>query len=502
MTDFSITSLSRNDIAGIWGSNLSNEWDYIQTNVPAQIVWTDDGFSRLAYAYSLSQQRTLYHRPQEEWETPTRTRQGYAFDANGNFYVDILLESGHLPQGYMKQTVQGIGTYTINGDIVTLNYNSLVVTNYNDLNNHYTVNTATDQELATLSNGRYFRMVLGDEYNAPRMIPLVRQADGSFIPSPDNPDGFAAERQPISGSIDPNSAPPIQGSLRNDFLPGTRSRDLIAGRDGNDVIIGDRSVDVLEGGAGSDRFVFTSPDPSSADIIKDFNPIEDILAVKTPAFGGLASNSFINSNQFEVGSRATRAQTRFVYNPASGDVLFDADGSQGGATVKIATVARNLNVSYTNFYAYQDLNLVRGIGKPTYVPGTGGRDPITGNVGNDRLVGTSGNDFLDGGAGNDRLSSGNGDDILRGGEGNDVMKGGKGRDIFVLETGPGRDVIRDFRDRQDKLGLLPGMNFKKLDIEQRGNRTIISMGNDVLAILRGVKESQITAADFTQVNLG
>lgn len=133
---------------------------------------------------------------------------------------------------------------------------------------------------------------------------------------------------------------------------------------------------------------------------------------------------------------------------------------------------------------------------------TPGNDILTGTDNNDVLAGGGGNDVLKGGDGRDRLLGGNGQDVLWGGTGNNVLIGGKGQDIFVLEPGAGRSVIQDFRDRQDKLGLLPGMNFRNLDIEQRGNRTIISMGNDVLAILRGVKENQITAADFTRVPIG
>jgi hypothetical protein len=46
------------------------------------------------------------------------------------------------------------------------------------------------------------------------------------------------------------------------------------------------------------------------------------------------------------------------------------------------------------------------------------------------------------------------------------------------------------------------MRFGQLDIEQQGSRTVISIGNDRLAILTGVRASQITAADFAKIAAG
>ena len=153
----------------------------------------------------------------------------------------------------------------------------------------------------------------------------------------------------------------------------------------------------------------------------------------------------------------------------------------------------------------RQINLSGGTGGNS---GTVGNDPFTGTAsddtllglsGNDILPGAAGNDSLKGGDGNDKLTGGAGDDKLWGGAGNDVLKGDQGRDVFALERGLGRDVIKDFRDRQDKLGLTNGMRFKDLTITQRGSRVLIRYGNDQLAILMGVRANQITAADLSQM---
>ena len=127
--------------------------------------------------------------------------------------------------------------------------------------------------------------------------------------------------------------------------------------------------------------------------------------------------------------------------------------------------------------------------------GGGGRDTLQGERGNDNLNGGGGRDELDGGAGRDTLRGGGGNDELDGGKGSDTVTGGGGRDAFVLRTGSGQDTIRDFRNGQDRLRI-NGISFSNLSIEAQGNNTLISRGNDSLAILNGVQAATITEADF------
>jgi hypothetical protein len=131
--------------------------------------------------------------------------------------------------------------------------------------------------------------------------------------------------------------------------------------------------------------------------------------------------------------------------------------------------------------------------------GLAGADTLQGRTGKDSLLGSGGNDTLLGGDGNDQLNGGTGQDKLFGNKGNDILTGGGSRDIFVLEKGVGRDLIKDFKDRQDKLGLSRGISFGSLTISQKGKNTNISLGNDLLAVLTGVQANQITVADFTRI---
>ena len=158
------------------------------------------------------------------------------------------------------------------------------------------------------------------------------------------------------------------------------------------------------------------------------------------------------------------------------------------------------------------LDASKGKGKNTLVGKKGNdrllgrkQDKLLGGAGDDRLdtrkgskntlKGGGGNDTLAGGAGRDNLNGGGGNDDLEGGRGSDTVRGGGGRDTFVLSQGAGEDTIRDFNNGQDKLRVT-GIAFADLSIEAQGNDTLISTGNDTLAILSNVRVRTITQADF------
>jgi 5'-nucleotidase / UDP-sugar diphosphatase len=129
--------------------------------------------------------------------------------------------------------------------------------------------------------------------------------------------------------------------------------------------------------------------------------------------------------------------------------------------------------------------------------GLGGNDDISGGVGNDSMDGGTGNDLMKGGSGTDKMLGGDGNDTLFGGAGDDVITLGKGRDVAMLETGRGDNLIKDFTNRQDKLGLGGGLTFRRLTIAQSGRNATISLGGDLLATLRNADAANLTSADFT-----
>jgi RTX calcium-binding nonapeptide repeat (4 copies) len=124
---------------------------------------------------------------------------------------------------------------------------------------------------------------------------------------------------------------------------------------------------------------------------------------------------------------------------------------------------------------------------------------MRGNRRNNSMIGTEDNDILKGRGGNDRLSGLGGDDMLDGGSGKNRLSGGLGADTFVLNTGKGRDVMLDFEVAQDKLMLSGGLQFSELVITQVGDRTRISVGDDLLALLKNTNANSLTSANFAEV---
>lgn len=330
----------------------------------------------------------------------------------------------------------------------------------------------------------------------------------------------------------------LSGEAGDDRLYGEVGNDTLNGGDGNDTLNGGTGNDLSIGGTGSDRFNFYHSSLGGVDTIADFNPTEDAIGLYigdttilgfTTEFGspvesadirvgstfkdaGFTPNASIAAGQFHVGSSAIDAGDRLVYDNTTGALFFDVDGTGATAQVQIATLTAGLPLTHTNIVAFDDTNVtapptptdagdgnaspgVGTAGNDTLI-GTPGKDTLVGLNGNDRLLGKAGNDILKGGRGNDFLRGDAGNDILIGGVGNDTYLGGAGRDIFALEKGAGRDLILDFKDRQDRFGLSRGIRFRKLTIAQKGRNTLISLGKDQLALVRGVKADLLTAADF------
>ena len=109
---------------------------------------------------------------------------------------------------------------------------------------------------------------------------------------------------------------------------------------------------------------------------------------------------------------------------------------------------------------------------------------LYGEIGNDKLFGGVGNDKLFGGDENDILKGNIGNDTLTGGLGNDQLTGGGGNDIFQINTGVGKDVIKDYSSRGDSIQLLGGLTESDIKIRQVGGDVRINYGNDLLAIVQ------------------
>jgi Ca2+-binding RTX toxin-like protein len=126
--------------------------------------------------------------------------------------------------------------------------------------------------------------------------------------------------------------------------------DSLTGGAGNDTLIGGTGNDTLTGGTGKDNFSFTSL-ADRTDKITDFSVPNDSILVSAMGFGGgLMAGNAITADQFVIGSSATDAGDRFIYNDNNGALSFDADGAGGTSQVQIATLSTDLSLTNNDIF--------------------------------------------------------------------------------------------------------------------------------------------------------
>jgi len=231
----------------------------------------------------------------------------------------------------------------------------------------------------------------------------------------------------------------FNGNQDNDFMDGHKGDDLLFGGKGNDILLGGLGEDLIFGNEGND------------------------------SISGQENNDLISGNR----------GNDFIDGGKGNDILSGGKaedlilGSQGNDT------------------------LFGELGDDTLCGGAGD-DFLSGNENNDLIDGCEGNDTIYGGEENDTLLGCVGDDFLSGELGNDSLIGGLGNDTFVLGVVSGFDIISDFVQGQDFIGLSGGLSFDQLDISQDNNSALIKLKGspEVIASLTGVNASLIAVNDF------
>ena len=116
-------------------------------------------------------------------------------------------------------------------------------------------------------------------------------------------------------------------------------------------------------------------------------------------------------------------------------------------------------------------------------------DDLIGTAGKDVVIAKGGDDIITTYGGNDKIKAGDGNDTITSGTGMDKVWGGKGNDVFVTENGSLNNV---------KEGYVKIMDFEEGDViefcgcasatlEQRGKHVWLTKGDDVKAVIKGVK---------------
>lgn len=292
--------------------------------------------------------------------------------------------------------------------------------------------------------------------------------------TPDNPPPSDFPEPPVTVST-------IAGTPTDDTLSGDDNFNTVVGDVGNDIVVGLGGDDLLLGDAGQDAMFGNQGN----DWIDGGEEDDVIFAGQgdDAVLGGTGNDGIagqVGNDRLEGGD--------------GNDSLF---GNGGDDSIKG-------NADNDVIFAGQGNDISEG---------NEGNDIISGDFGNDELLGNEGNDFLFGNADTDRLDGGDGDDWLLGGKGNDTLIGGVGNDamfgdlgddsliggdggdFFGFRSGDGNDIIADFQNGVDIIGLEASFSFADLAITQVDANTQIVVGN-LSITLEGVNAAAITATNF------
>lgn len=132
------------------------------------------------------------------------------------------------------------------------------------------------------------------------------------------------------------------GAMTNIRLSGNAFSNRIYGNAGDNVIDGGAGADTLLGFGGSDTFSFTTALGSgNIDVIADFALGSERIALDDAVFTGLGLGA-LAPNAFRSGTTSADGDDRIIYNPETGALLFDPDGTGAAEAVQFAILAPGL----------------------------------------------------------------------------------------------------------------------------------------------------------------
>ena len=94
----------------------------------------------------------------------------------------------------------------------------------------------------------------------------------------------------------------------------------------------------------------TKPGKSNVDKITDFNVKFDTISLENSVFTKLEKPGTLNKSFFTIGSAAKDKNDYVIYDNKKDALDYDADGSGKGKAVEIATLSKNLAMTYKDFF--------------------------------------------------------------------------------------------------------------------------------------------------------
>ncbi|HYD79344.1 MAG TPA: M10 family metallopeptidase [Paucimonas sp.] len=150
-----------------------------------------------------------------------------------------------------------------------------------------------------------------------------------------------------------NGVNSLDGGAGDDVLFGLGGNDTLLGGNGSDYLHGGAGNDRLTGGGGQDVFVFDTALNAAwnADTIADFVVVDDWIGLSRSVFTRITTAGALNSDYFRIGTAAADGNDYFVYNSATGNLSYDADGWGSGAAITFAVLGTGLALTSADFWA-------------------------------------------------------------------------------------------------------------------------------------------------------
>lgn len=143
----------------------------------------------------------------------------------------------------------------------------------------------------------------------------------------------------------------LRGNSADNRLSGLAGNDTLNGGAGNDRLTGGSGNDKLIAGPGQDTLNFDSTPntDTNQDVVVDFNPADDVFQLVGAAFTGLSTAGTLPAAQFRIGGSASTAAHRIIYDPNSGILRYDSDGSGPAVSVRFARLVNAAALTNADF---------------------------------------------------------------------------------------------------------------------------------------------------------